>query len=147
MMSAERTIDINAKPEFLTLDQIRAREEDIEDWHLRNDMVKDVRIEAFRGFLSLAVSFKSGKQGGGGGHRNEGNIGIMLKWLMRLWDVDGDTGDVLGAISGTPIRVLDKDDWGGSIAEGTYLGHFMEDRFIKVSALVMAGIKTEGGAE
>jgi len=145
MKSVENTVDLNAQPEFLTLEQIRKVEDDIERWDLRNDMVSDVRITACKSFLSLHLSFKSGKQGVGFGYRCEGNIGMMMKWLMRLWDVDGDCDNVLGAFWGTPIRVLDKDDWGGSMAQSTYLGHFMEDRFIKVSTLLSAGIKHAGG--
>lgn len=145
MRALERTIDINARPQFLTLDQVRKAEPDFPRWRMRNDLVSDIRITACNGFLSLYMMFKSGEQGVGLGYRCEGTIGMMLKWLIELWELNGDSDNVLDMIRGTPIRVFDKAEWGESIAANTYIGHFMEDRFIKVETLLFAGIKNREG--
>ena len=141
------TVDLNAEPRFLTLAQIRQKEADFDKWELRNDMVKSAEVWACdHGFLSLRVFYNSGAQGFGGGYRSEGNIGMVMLWLARLWDVYGLDADLLKAFKGIPIRVLFRFAPGETVAGSTYLGNFMKDRFIKGSDLIMAGIVKEGGA-
>lgn len=147
MDSVTTTVDLNAKPRFMTLAQIRQKEPDFDKWELRNDMVKSAELwSCDHGFLALRVFYKSGAQDFGGGYRSEGNIGLMMLWLARLWDVYGFEGDLLKAFKGIPIRVLFRFAPGGSVSGNTYLGNFMQDRFIKGTDLVMAGIVEEGGA-
>lgn len=144
MKNPTATIEYNAKPNFYTLSEIKQKEPDFERWTLRNDMIASVRVCACdHGFLQLGIDYKSGKQGVGYGYRSEGNIGLMIQGLASLLGVKYINGDILKAMGGKPIRVLFKDDWGGSVADCTYIGHFMEDKFIKMSELIMVGIITE----
>lgn len=150
MKNPTATIEYNAEPNFYTLDEIKQREPDFERWSLRNDMIASVRAYACdHGFLQLGIDYKSGKQGVGYGYRSEANIGLMIQGLASLFGVKYINGDILKAMEGEPIRVLFKEDWGGSVADCTYIGHFMEDRFIKISELIMVGIinEKEGGAK
>ena len=150
MKNPTATIEYNAEPNFYTLSEIKQREPDFERWSLRNDMVASVRVCACdHGFLQLGIDYKSGKQGVGYGYRSEANIGLMIQGLASLLGVKYINGDILKAMEGMAIRVLFKEDWGGSVAGCTYIGHFMEDKFIKMSELIMVGIinEKEGGAE
>ena len=150
MKNPTATIEYNAEPNFYTLSEIKQREPDFERWILRNDMIASVRVVACdHGFLQLGIDYTSGKQGVGYGYRSEGNIGLMIQGLASLLGVKYINGDILKKMEGKPIRVLFKEDWGGNVANCTYIGHFMEDKFIKMSELIMVGIKneTEGGAE
>jgi hypothetical protein len=138
------TLEYNAEPNFYTLGEIKKREPDFERWELRNDMIASIRIcSCDHGFLQLGVDYKSGKQGVGYGYRSEGNIGLMIQGIASLLGDKYINGDILKAMEGKPIRVLFKEDWGGSVADCTYIGHFMEDKFIKMSELIMIGIITE----
>lgn len=144
------TLEYNSEPRFYTLDEIRRREPDFGKWELRNDMVKSVRVcSCDHGFLQLGIDYKSGKQGVGYGYRSEGNIGLMIQGLASLLGVKYINGDILKEMEGTPIRVLFKQDFGGSVAGCTYIGHFMDDKFLKMSELLMVGIveEREGGAK
>lgn len=134
-------VDINAKCPTYTLDQIRARERDFKEWELRNDMIAEVVVHCCdRGFLSLGVEYESKAQGVGYGYRSEGNIGLMILELAKVAGVQYETGDILKNMKGRPIRVLFKFDVGGFAAACTYIGHFMEDKFVKMSELVKVGI-------
>lgn len=144
MKNPTATIEYNAEPNFYTLSEIKRREPDLERWTLRNDMIASVRVYACdHGFLQLGVDYKSGKQGVGYGYRSEGNIGLMIQGLASLLGEKYINGDILKAMEGKPIRVLFKEDYGGSVANCTYIGHFMEDKFIKMSELIMVGIINE----
>lgn len=150
MKNPTATIEYNAEPKFYTLNEIKQREPDFERWVLRNDMIFSVRIYACdQGFLQLGVDYKTANQGVGYGYRSEGNIGLMIQGLASLLDVKYIDGDILKAMEGKPIRVLFKTEYGGRVADNTYIGHFMEDKFIKMSELIMVGILTEtkGGAK
>lgn len=139
--SVINAVDVNAECPTYTLDQIKAREPDFDEWKLRNDMIKRVVVHSCDyGFLSLGIDYESGEQGVGYGYRSEGNIGMMICALADLFGTRYGNGDALDALKGKPIRVLHKDDFGGSVAASTYIGHFMEDKFIKMSEWVMAGI-------
>lgn len=135
-------IDLNARPKFLTLAEIEKREFAFERWKMRNDRIRSVTIDGSI-FLSVGIEFESGKQGVGFGHRNEGNLGMMLKWLLDLYVDATETTNVLAQLEKTPIRVLSLEDWGGSQVECTYLGHFMQDKWMKCSDWVMAGLVTK----
>ena len=142
------TLEYNAEPNFYTLGEIKKREPDFESWELRNDMIASVHIwSCDYGFLQLGIDYKSGNQGVGYGYRSEGNIGLMIQGLASLFGVKYINGDILKEMQGKPIRVLFKNDWGGSVASSTYIGHFMEDKFIKMSELIMIGIITEKEGE
>lgn len=148
MKNPTATIEYNAEPDFYTLGEIEQKEPDFERWSLRNDMIASVRIYACdHGFLQLGIDYESGKQGVGYGYRSEANIGLMIQGLATLLGVKYINGDILKAMEGKPIRVLFKEDWGGSVADCTYIGHLMEDKFIKMSELIMVGIinEKEGG--
>lgn len=148
MKNPTATIEYNAEPNFYTLGEIKQRERDFERWILRNDMIESVRVYACdHGFLQLGIDYKSGKQGAGYGYRCEGNIGLMIQGLASLLGVKYINGDILKKMEGNPIRVLFKEDWGGSVADCTYIGHFMEDKFIKMSELIMVGIINEKDGE
>jgi hypothetical protein len=67
----------------------------------------------------------------------------MIQGLASLLGVKYINGNILKAMEGEPIRVLFKEDWGGSVANCTYIGHFMDDKFIKMSELIMVGIINE----
>jgi hypothetical protein len=111
-------------------------------------MIASVRVYACNhGFLQLGVDYKSGKQGVGYGYRSEGNIGLMIQGLASLLGDKYINGDILKAMEGKPIRVLFKAEYGGRIADCTYIGHFMEDKFIKMSELIMVGIINEKEGE
>ena len=134
-------IDLNAQCKVYTLGQINGKEPDIDKWRLRNDMIERVVVEMCdHGFLSLGIDYKSGKQGVGYGYRSEGNIGLMILNLADVLGVGYINGDILANMKGKPIRVLFKEDFGGSVADCTYIGHFMEDKFIKMSELIRVGI-------
>jgi hypothetical protein len=138
------TLEYNAQPKFYTLQDIRRRESDYDRWELRNDMIASVRVcSCDHGFLQLGIDYKSGRQGVGYGYRSEGNIGLMIQGLASLLGVKYVNGDILKEMEGEPIRVLFKSDWGGSVADCTYIGHFMEDKFVKMSELIMVGIINE----
>lgn len=144
MKNPTATIEYNAEPNFYTLDKIKHREPYFDRWKLRNDMIASVRVCACdHGFLQLGIDYKSGKQGVGYGYRSEGNIVLMIQGLASLLGVKYTNGDILKEMEGKPIRVLHKEDWGGSVADNTYIGHFMEDKFIKMSELIMVGIISE----
>ena len=135
-------IDLNAQCKVYTLGQIRGKEPNFDEkWKLRNDMIERVVVEMCdHGFLSLGIDYKSGKQGVGYGYRSEGNIGLMILNLADVLGVGYINGDILANMKGRPIRVLFKEDFGGSVADCTYIGHFMEDKFIKMSELIRVGI-------
>lgn len=142
------TIEYNAEPTFYTLAEIKRKEPDYLEWELRNDQIADVCvISCDHGFLSLGIDYVSKRQGVGYGYRSEGNIGLMIQGLASLLDVKYTNGDILKAMQGKPIRVLSKFSPGASVADCTYIGHFMEDKFIKMSEFVMVGIEreSEGG--
>lgn len=142
--SVINAVDVNAECPTYTLDQIKAREPDFDEWKLRNDMIKRVVVQSCdHGFLSLGIDYESGAQGVGYGYRSEGNIGMMICALADLFGTRYGNGDALDALKGLPIRVLFKFDIGGSVAESTYIGHFMADKFVKMSEWVMAGIVKE----
>jgi len=148
MKNPTATIEYNAEPNFYTLSEIKNNEPDFDRWKLRNDMIASVRVCACDyGFLQLGIDYKSGKQGVGYGYRSEGNIGLMIQGLASLLGVKYINGDILKAMEGKPIRVLHREDWGGSVADNTYIGHFMEDKFIKMSELIMVGIISEKKGE
>lgn len=136
-----QTIDMTAECPIYTLARIEAREPDFEKWKLRNDMIERVSIQSCdHGFLSLGIDYKSGGQGVGYGYRSEFNIGLMILALADILRVKYVNGDILAAMKDKPIRVLYKADYGNFVAPCTYIGHFMEDRFVKMSELVMTGI-------
>lgn len=142
--SVINAVDVNAECQTYTLDQIKAREPDFDEWKLRNDMIKRVVVQSCdHGFLSLGIEYESGAQGVGYGYRSEGNIGMMICALADLFGTRYSDGDALDALKGRPIRVLHKDDFGGSVAGSTYIGHFMADKFVKMSEWVMAGVVKE----
>lgn len=150
MKNPTATIEYNAEPHFYTISEIKQREPDFERWELRNDMIYSVRVCACdHGFLQLGIDYRSGAQGVGYGYRSEANIGLMIQGLASLLGVKYINGDILKAMEGRPIRVLFKKDYGGRVADCTYIGHFMEDKFIKMSELIMVGIidEKEGEAE
>lgn len=135
------TLDPTRKCPTYTLDDIKAREPDFYEWELRNDMIKRVVVASCDyGFLSLGIDYVSGKQGVGYGHRNEANIGLMICALADLLETRYRNGDALAGMANTPIRVLFQADPGGSVVESTYIGHFMKDKFIKMSEWVKFGI-------
>lgn len=124
-----------------TLAELKKEQPDFDEWELRNDMIKSVRIVGSEyNTLSLAIDYVSGKQGVGYGHANESNIGLMLLDFAMLLDVYCHPADMLDALRGRPIRVLWKANYGGRVVDNTYIGHFMKDEFIKMSDLVMLGL-------
>lgn len=144
------TLEYNAEPRFYTLREIKQRERDFMQWELRNDMIAGVRVwSCDYGFLQLGIDYTSKIQGVGYGYRSEGNIGLMIQGLASLLGVKYTNGDILKEMQGKPIRVLFKRALGDSVADNTYIGHFMEDKFVKMSELVMVGIvgETEGGSK
>lgn len=144
-------LEYNSEPRFYTLDEIQRREPDFGKWELRNDMVKSVRVYSWgHGFLQLGIDYASGgKQGVGYGYRSEVNIGLMIQGLASLLGAKDINGDILKELEDTPIRVLFKRDFGEAVAKCTYIGHFMDDRFLKMSELILVGIveEAEGGAK
>lgn len=107
-------------------------------------MIERVVVQSCdHGFLSLGIDYESGAQGVGYGYRSEGNIGMMICALADILGTRYINGDALKVLEGSPIRVLFKSDWGGSVAASTYIGHFMEDKFVKMSEWVMAGVVKE----
>ena len=148
MKNPTATIEYNAEPKFYTLSEIKQKEPDFERWELRNDMIASVRVSACdHGFLQLGIDYKSANQGVGYGYRSEANIGLMIQGLASLLGVKYINGDILKAMEGKPIRVLFKKDYGGCVADCTYIGHFMDDKFIKMSELIMTGIIDEKEGE
>lgn len=140
------TIDIYATCPTYTLAEIKAREPDFNQWEMRNDKIDEVVIhQDDHGYLSLGLEFVSGKQAVGYGYSNAANIGLMLLGLADLLHV-GHDGDLLQAFALEPIRVLSKFKLGGDIAELTYIGHYMSDRWLNYHDLIMTGIKEDGDA-
>ena len=138
------TIDINAGVPVRTLSEVMSSLPDRERWELRNDMIKCVKVHSCdHGFLSLGVDYASGQQGVGYGYRSEANIGVMINALAELVGEKYINGDILKAMEGKPIRVLFKFSAGAPVAECTYIGHFMEDKFIYFHDLIMAGYVEE----
>jgi hypothetical protein len=138
------TIDLNAEPKLYTLQEVKSRLPDFDEWEMRNDMVKSVElVSCDHGFLSLGIEYMSGKQGVGYGYRCEGNVGMMALHLAQLLGVYGCNGDILASFAGTPIRVLHKFVAGESVAKCTYIGHFMEDKWMYCQDWIMAGVVKE----
>lgn len=137
-------IDLNASCPVYTLDQVKLRHTDFDEWEMRNDMIKRIAVHSCdHGFLSLGIDYKTDRRGVGYGYRSEGNIGLMILALADLVGVKYTNGDILAEMRGKPIRVLFKEDWGGSVADCTYIGNFMADRWLYMKDLVMAGIVEE----
>ena len=51
--------------------------------------------------------------------------------------------DILAAFGGTPCRVASNAYGGDIIAETTWIGHFMHDRWMLAKDIVLAGFKKE----
>ncbi len=109
---------------------------------VENDMVKCVKIERSHGFcLCVKVEFASGRQPLFRGFNNTDNIGRVILTLGELLGVDDcdDCDDVLAAFDGTPCRIASNALIGESISEHTWIGHFMQDRWLQVKKIVMSG--------
>lgn len=144
MRNQNSFLNLNAKCPVHTLNEIKNREPDFSRWEMRNDMIKEAVIECCEfGSLSFGIEYVSGRQGVGYGHVSEGNIGLMILSLANLLGIGHINGDIIAAFKDKPIRVLFKPNFGGSVVESTYIGHFMEDKFIKMSELIMIGLNTE----
>ena len=145
MKSVISQIDLNAKCPIYTLREIENRlQGKFPEWKMRKDMIKRVAVcSCDYGFLQLGIDYESGAQGVGYGYRSEGNIGMMILALADLVGVKNTNGDILEAMRGKPIRVLFKEDFGGSVAGCTYIGHFMADKWMHATDLIVAGIVNE----
>ena len=113
---------------------------------IENDMIGRVRIRRDRGFiLGLTVEFASGRQPFFNGYNNTCNIGHMVLELAKLLGVneEGECEDILAAFGGTPCRVASNAYCGDIIAETTWIGHFMHDRWMLAKDIVLAGFKKE----
>ena len=113
------------------------------DFKVRNDMIDSLNVCMFwDSFLSLELCYKSKVQSVGCGYCNQTNIGLMICELAKLLERTSDNcHDILFRIANTPIRVAFKNDWGGSVAESTYIGNFMKDDFILYHDLINCGIR------
>ena len=149
MKPVTNTIDLNAQPRFWTLAQIKEKLPNSNEWELRNDMIRSLRVGSCgHGFLDLCLEYASGAQPVGCGYRSEGNIGMMILWLGKLFGKYAMTTlDILAEFKNTPIRVLFRSRVGEPVAENTFIGHFMEDKFIRYSDIIMAGVVKETGGD
>lgn len=111
---------------------------------VKNAMISRVKIRRDRGFiLGLNVEFASGRQTLFLGYNNTSNIGLMILALAELLGVnkDGESNDILGAFNGFPCRIAQVFNPGGSIADDSWIGHFMDDKFALAKDIVMIGGK------
>ncbi len=111
---------------------------------IKNDMIKKVCIRRDRGFiLGLDVEFESDRQTMFLGYHNTSNIGHIILCLADLLGVNksGECDDILEAFECTPCRIASIDNWGAPIAENTWIGHFMEDKWMWCKDVVMAGVE------
>lgn len=110
---------------------------------IANDMINSVEIRRDRGFiLGLTLNFRSGRQPIMNGYNNTDNIGYILLGLAELLGVntEGESDDLLAAFRNAPCRIASDGKAGDIIAEHTWLGHFMFDRWIRARELVDVGI-------
>lgn len=113
---------------------------------IKNDMIKRVAITCDRGFiLGLYVEMKSGRQPFFCGYHNTGNIGKMILALAELLGVNdcGDSRDILSEFAGVPCRVASNGMAGDKIAETTWIGNFMDDRWMLALDIIRTGIESE----
>lgn len=118
------------------------------DAKIENDMIKCVKIRRDRGFiLGLTVELLSGRQPLFNGYNNTGNIGYMILVLAELLGIneDGDCDDILDAFKGTPCRIATNGCGEGIVADYSWIGHFMIDRWILAKDVIMTEIEAEGG--
>lgn len=121
---------------------------------IKNDMIQKVCIRRDRGFiLELDVEFESDRQTMFLGYQNTSNIGHIILCLADLLGVNksGECSDILKEFEGRPCRIASLANWGAPIAENTWIGHFMKDKWMLCKDVVLAGIEkdeqTKGGAE
>ena len=69
----------------------------------------------------------------------------MVLELAKLLGVneEGECEDILAAFGGKPCRVASNAHGGDIIAETTWIGHFMHDRWMLAKDIVLAGFKKE----
>lgn len=116
------------------------------DVEIKNDMIKRVAITRNRGFmLGLYVEMKSGRQPFFCGYHNTKNIGNMILAIAELLGVNdcGDSHDILSEFVGVPCRVASNGIAGSKIAETTWLGNFMDDRWMLAMDIIRTGIEVE----
>jgi len=109
------------------------------DAEIKNDMIEEIKIRRDLGFiLSPTVYMKSGRQPFLSGYNSTHNIGFMLLALAGLLDVnrDGDCDDILAAFKNTPCRIASNGHAGDNIAETTWIGHFMFDRWMRAIDII-----------
>jgi hypothetical protein len=117
---------------------------------IKNDMIRKVCIRRDRGFiLGLDVEFESGRQPMFGGYQNTENIGSIILCLADLLGVNksGECSDILKAFEGVPCRIASIDNWGAPIAENTWIGHFMKDKWMNCKDVVLSGIEKDEQAK
>ena len=60
-------------------------------------------------------------------HNNTGNLGVLIKALVELFDLTEEDGlDFIKKIKNLPVRIV-SDGWGTKVIG---LGHFMKDKFV-----------------
>lgn len=61
------------------------------------------------------------------GHNNTGNLGVLIKALVELFDLTEEDGlDFIKKIKNLPVRIV-SDGWGTKVIG---FGHFMKDKFV-----------------
>ena len=76
-----------------------------------------------------------------GGYSNTGNIGKVILTLGELLGVDDgdDCADAPSAFNDAPCRVASNALPVESISEHTWIGHFMDDRWMQAKKIATAG--------
>lgn len=111
---------------------------------IKNDMIRKVCIRRDRGsILGLNVEFESGRQPMFLGYQNTFNIGYIILCLADFLGVNkkGDSPDILKAFEGKPCRIASINNFGGPIAENSWIGHFMQDKWANCKDVILAGLK------
>lgn len=108
-------------------------EKDLGEWEIVNNIIEKIdigSIEHFGGIISLRVICKDIMLGG---YNNTKNLGCVLKKFMELFGKSYDDYLSIQSLENTPIRIIfENNEFNG---KAYAVGHFMQDKFIKMSDL------------
>lgn len=124
------------------IDQRKIEGQSSGEWTLRNNMIRDVKIECvghFGGLILLTLVFESWLNVFGLRNMTP-NLGYILRELALLLGLvtDGNI-NVIEALKNQPVRLFALTGTGRVDAELAFIGHFMEDKFVWCADLATAG--------
>lgn len=109
---------------------------DLGEWETVNNIIEKIDIGSighFGGLISLRIVCKDIILGG---YNNTQNLGYAVKILFELFETKDDDFTSVQALKNVPIRIIfEPNEMGQAYA----VGHFMNDKFIKIDDLFGAG--------